>query len=144
MIKKSLSLFFAILVLMCFCTSAYAETDISNSAGANVIIQPCWTYISMVNNWMGIDASGKATMVSNIDAYSGVDKVEMYNYLQKLQNGVWTIVKSWSTGYIGSSATWGQTWYVAHGYNYRLKTYFYAYDGSNCETTYLISGTVYY
>lgn len=144
MLKKSLYLLIAILLLMCFFTSAYAETDISNSSGADVIIQPCWTYISTITNWMGIDSSGKASMISNIDAYDGVDQVTMYNYLQKYVNGVWVNVKSWSSGYWGSSGFWGQTWYVAHGYTYRLRTYFYAYNGSDCESTYLTTGSVYY
>ncbi|MEZ4357495.1 MAG: hypothetical protein R2876_02535 [Eubacteriales bacterium] len=157
MFKKSLSLLLTILVLMCFCSSAYADTTASNDtakAASNVsgdtliggggLIQPMWVYTFTTFNWMDINGSGQAAMVSNMTAYNGIDQVKMNNYLQKYDNGAWKTVKNWSATYPGTYGYWSKTYYVVSGYNYRLKTYFYAYEGDDYEVTTLTSGTVYY
>ena len=123
-------------------TVALAESSDKVDPGAQIR----WTYIHTVYNWMGINDSGKATMVSDMDTYSGsVTQVRMTNYLQRYQNGSWTTVNSWSQTTPGTYAYWSNTYYVYQGYNYRLLTYFYAYNGSTLlESTSLTSGSVYY
>jgi hypothetical protein len=122
---------------------AYAKTTNSNGSG---IYRPFWTYIQTVYNWMDINSSGKATMVSDMDTYTGtVTKVKMTNYLQRYQNGSWTTVNSWSQTTTGTYGYWSDTYYVYSGYNYRLLTHYYAYNGTTLlESTSLTSGTVYY
>ena len=95
---------------------------------------------------MDINSSGRASMNSTIIAYSGtVDQVRMSNYLQRYLNGAWTTVNSWNQTTGGTSASWSKTYYVSSGYSYRLRTYFYMYDGSTIiESTSATSNSVYY
>ena len=144
MFKKFLMLSLTILVALSLFvpTSALAASSSPNTG----TITPYWTYIHTVYDWMGIDSSGKASMVSDMDTYSGsVTQVKMVNYLQRYQNSTWSTVNSWSQTTSGTYGYWSNTYYVYSGYNYRLLTYFYAYNGSTLvESTSLTSGTVYY
>jgi hypothetical protein len=143
--KKLLLALLAFLLVLSICNPVLAlENEEQSTRSADGDYQILWTYINLVSNWMDISSSGQASMTSVIYAYSGVDKVVMNNYLQRLVNGSWTTVKNWSNTYYDDFGSWSQTWYVTSGYNYRLRTYFYAYDGSSSESTSLTSGTVYY
>jgi hypothetical protein len=109
-------------------------------------VQPYFTYISSVKNAFDISSSGNASMSSSIVTYNGtVDQVRMNNYLQRYNNGLWTTVNNWSQTTQGTSAAWSQSYYVSSGYSYRLRTYFYAYDGSTIiESTSATSSSIYY
>lgn len=145
MLKKSLVILLTLLITLSFCNVAYAAPDTEKSIKEEEgEYQVLWTYICIVTNWMDINAYGQASMASTILAYDGVERVMMNNYLQRLVDGTWTTVKRWSNTYYDSEGSWMQTWYVTSGYNYRLRTYFYAFDGLASESTTLNSGTVYY
>ena len=107
------------------------------------VMAPCWTYIHVVTTGLEISSSGKASMVSNIHCYDdSITKVVMNNYLQRYINGRWTTLKSWSKTTYDNDALWTKSYYVYKGYSYRLRTYFYAYNGSTIvESTSLTSGT---
>ena len=110
------------------------------------IVSPRWTYIHLVENGLTINSSGQAAMFSYMNCYQGtVDKIVMNNYLQRYVNGSWTTLNSWSKTTYGTSAEWIKSYYVTSGYIYRLRTYFYTYDGSNLiESTSLTSGIASY
>jgi hypothetical protein len=107
-------------------------------------ITPQWTLIMHVSNGLSIDNWGKASMVSHISAYDGVERVRISPYLERYENGTWVTVKNWSQDYEGNMALWTKDWYVNKGFNYRLTTFFYAYKGASQESTILVSGTQFY
>lgn len=145
MLKKSLVILLTLLITLSFCSVAHAAQNTAINNDEKGEDQVLWTYIWVVTNWMDINAYGQASMASTIRAYDGVERVMMNNSLQKLaEDGTWTTVKRWSNTYYDNEGSWMQTWYVMSGYNYRLRTYFYAFDGLESESTTLNSGTVYY
>jgi hypothetical protein len=144
MAKKLFATLLVAITLLSITAPALAAPQ-TNGGPDEIIVTPMWTYLSTVYTWMGIDSSGKATMVSTIDAYSGVTSVKMTNYLQRYESGAWRNVTSWTQTDQGIEGLWSKTYYVYSGYNYRLKTYFYAYVGTSLvESTSLVSGTVSY
>ena len=144
MVKKLISALFVLILVVGFYTPTYAaEANPENNINTDVIIQPNWTFINNVTVWMEIDSSGKASMLSDITAYSGIDQVSITARLQRY-NGSWSTIKTWSRTYQGNSALWADTWYVNEGYLYRLQTYFGACDNYLWEYTTLTSGIVDY
>lgn len=142
MFKKCLSVILILLAILCFGIQSSLAVSYVNNAG----IQPLWTYIDTATNHLDINASGKASMSSQITADSNyVDNVTMNNYLQRNVNGSWTTVSSWSQNTASYYANWSKTYYVTSGYYYRLYTFYYVYDGSTfLEGTTVISSLVYY
>jgi hypothetical protein len=121
------------------------ESALAANAATDLIVQPYFTHINIATCGMDINSSGKASMSSTMIAYSSVDKVRLKNYLQRYDNGSWTTIKSWSQTTEGTRAFWSKTYYVNSGYYYRLKTYFYTYNGSTIiESTSATSSNVYY
>ena len=138
MLKKFALSTLAILIILSLCIPiASASSDTTTN-----VIKPMWTYLQLVHNGLQIDSSGLATMVSEINCYTGtVNKVRMDNYLQRYINGSWTTLNSWSQTTYDTYDYWGTTYYVYQGYNYRLLTYFYAYNGNTLlESTSLTTG----
>lgn len=91
------------------------------------------TYITSATS--DFDISGGQAIMSSLMYANGVDQVRMANYLQKLVNGSWTSVTSWSKTENATSASWSNTYSVTSG-TYRLKTYYYAYiNGTVVEST---------
>lgn len=144
MLKKIYATIFAALLLVSISGPAYAIQN-GNQMNSNIVARPHWTMINTVYNWMDIDSSGLASMYSQITAHSGMaDSVEISAYLEKYENGSWVTVNHWDQSYPGTFGSMSETYYVNKGHSYRLHTYFYAYLGSNYESTSLISATVYY
>lgn len=140
MLKKVILSTLAIMVALSLLMPVTALAA-STSNQSETIVKPCWTYISNVNNSLGINSSGQASMLSSINAYSGTS-VSMINYLQRYQNGSWTNVQGWSSSTQGTYGSWSNSYYVSSGYSYRLLTYFYVYNGSTLlESTSLTSPT---
>lgn len=97
-----------------------------------------YTYITSVHTALSINSNGRAETFSAIDGYSNVDKVVISSYLQKYDSG-WTTVKHWRETTYSDYGSMENAWYVPQGYSYRVLTYFYAYDGTEVESTSLIA-----
>lgn len=93
-----------------------------------------YTYINNASTHLSI-SNNRAVITNEINAYSNVDKVVISTYLQKKQsNGTWSTIKHWRDTKYSNMYTTQHIYYVTSG-NYRVKTYFYAYDGSSYEST---------
>ena len=101
------------------------------------------TYIKSVYTSLSISSSGRSNSYARIITYSGVDEVKISMYLQRYDNG-WKTVKHWAQNFDDTYAYLSKNWYVMSGYEYRVLSYFYAYEGSNSESTYLIHDGVWY
>ncbi len=93
-----------------------------------------YTYITVASTTLSINSSGTATTSSYVTASSSIDKVILSSFLQKQSSSGWTTIKSWSKTCNSTSGGMSNTINVSEG-SYRVITYFYAYDGSNCEST---------
>ena len=129
---KRYSFFIVALCLMFVCIVApvNAEVEIENIEAENLIIQPMFTNISEFVNDFNITKNGKSILTSSVSARN-VDECKISMYLQKYQNGTWTIVKHWSATESGKLCGLGKIWYVMSGYQYRMKTYAYVYQDGN-------------
>jgi hypothetical protein len=144
MLKKVtlFTLAFLVALSLLIPVNALAETQKIN--GTDSVMSPQWTYINYVTNSLTINSSGKASMMSTINTYSAT-QVCMFNYLQRYQNGTWSAIQSWYSTTQGKFGVWTDSYYVYSGYNYRLLTYYYVYNGSSIvESTTLTSPTSYY
>lgn len=91
------------------------------------------TYIQSVHTSLSISSGGLSNSYAFITSYSGTDKLRISMYLQRYDNG-WKTVKHWVKDFYNTYGSLTKDWYVAHGYEYRVLTYFYAYDGSASES----------
>jgi hypothetical protein len=138
--KKGLILVSLIFLLVCIVTMpAQALIDSSLAGNENLLNQERFTYISVFYNEFNITNQGKAELTSSIDARN-VDECKVSMYLQKYQNGRWTMIKHWSSTENGTFCGLGEIWYVESGYQYRMVSYGYVYINGICvENTYYIS-----
>lgn len=131
------------LVVMVVPVNASAEID-TTIEKEEVQIQPKFTNISVFYNDFYITDKGKSVLTSYIDARN-VDECKISMYLQKYQNGSWVTVKHWSTTEAGTFCGIGESWYVLSGYQYRMRSFGYAYlNGDLIESTNYTSKTVIY
>lgn len=91
------------------------------------VIEPRFTAINSIYSLLQIDESaGIATCVGEMQAKEMVP-VEVVVQLQRLENGVWNTLQSWSnTGTF--YATKAGSYAIARGYTYRTKTIAFVYD----------------
>ena len=139
--KKLMAMVLSLVATLLFmCTVAAAsphvtgEKKLSNDKGVKL------TLISSTLTNLVIDTTGKASCATRIDAYDGVDSVTISAYLQRYDNG-WKAVKQWSESSTGTYFVMQKTKYVTQGYLYRLRAYYYAYDGDDYES---VNDTVYW
>ena len=140
MLKKTVVMILSLVLILTFSGTAFAadpsEAQTEPSGEMGIML----TYISSTLTNLNIDTSGTADCVARIDAYDGVDKVTVSAYLEKYDNG-WSTLKHWSESYDGTYYAMIKSRYVEEGYLYRIRAYFYAYDGNNSES---VSDTVYW
>jgi len=138
--KKGLILVSLVFLLVVIVTMpAHALIDSSLVENENVLNQERFTYISVFYNEFNITDQGKAELTSSIDARN-VDECKISMYLQKYQNGRWTMIKHWSSTEDGTFCGLGEIWYVESGYQYRMVSYGYVYINGICvESTHYIS-----
>ncbi len=130
--KRILLLLLALMFVFCL---AFPQNAHAYDLG---VVTPQWTYLNVVSTMLEINNSGLAIMSSEMNCSSAITKVVMSNYLQRYINGAWTSLASWSQTTYDNVAFWSKEYYVYQGYNYRLRTFFYAYQGSTVsESTYL-------
>lgn len=149
--RKKLILLTCILILsISFSSLAYADTYNSNEVGdlsskEDLIIAPLWTYILDVWQTFDISSSGKAEIVATMDAKNTKsDSLKIVANLQQFKNGSWTTIKSWTSTTESTSLIFQKSWYVPKGYSYRVLTNYYAYSGTDIESTSIASKVVVY
>lgn len=91
------------------------------------------TYITSVYTSLSISSGGLSNSYADMTAYPGVDSVRISMHLQRYDNG-WKTVQHWAQDFNGTMGSLSRNWYVTSGYNYRVLTYFYAYDGTQSES----------
>ena len=129
MLKKTI-IFVLVIALFCSMSITGFASGNTDFAEKPPEIGIKMTYIQQVSTKLTIAPNGLSRSTAKIYAYSGVDSVRISMYLQRYNNG-WETVKHWSQNFSGTIGSLNKTWYVTSGYNYRVRTYFYAYDGSD-------------
>ena len=140
--KKFFVLIFTLLLLLSFAGTAFAAEDEQASISDLGRDNLRFTYIVSVDANLNISA-GSAAMIAEIICVPSVDSCRISAYLQRYVNGAWVTLQNWSQNYGTYYGSWSNSYGVTSGYNYRLRVYFYAYDGDSRESTYLTS-TEYY
>lgn len=133
--KKVLCIVVAVLLFVAFSTTAFA-TEYTKDEVPETNPGVRYTLIYYARIGFEINGSGLALMNATLQGMSGVDRVRISAYLQKYDGG-WKTVQHYSDEEYSDFLVWGNTRYVVSGYTYRLRVYYYAYDGSQVESTYL-------
>ena len=134
MIRKILLMAVSILLVFSVCGTAAAGDLPIKASESDGDYSVRYTYISYTSCNFAIASNGKASMSASISGYSNVSSVRICGYLQRY-NGGWQTVKSLNVLTSGSYGVMTKTWYVSQGYQYRWLVYYYAYSGSNTEST---------
>ena len=104
-----------------------------------------WSYIASTSQGMSINNNSKATLLASITAYPDkVDKVIIYMYLQKYEDGIWknlTWTKDEFNRFYGTAE---RLKYDCSKGTYRLKVSYYAYAGSKYENHVAYSARYHY
>jgi len=130
--KKIISYVLVIAVLLSMNVTVYA-TDFVEGGRKPSEFSTRMTYIGNVYTSLSISSKGKSNSYASMNAYSEVDKVRISMYLQQYDSG-WKTVKNWAQDFTGTYGSLSKDWYVKRGHDYRVLTYFYAYDGSKSES----------
>jgi len=139
-VKKILILCFVLIILS---VPVYATENIELQEKLD-INSTRFSNINLFQNTFEIEKYGKAILTSAVDARN-TDEIKISMYLQKYEDGRWQTVKHWSTIQSGTFAVLGTQWYVASGYQYRMKSYAYVYkDDVFLESTVYTSGSEVY
>lgn len=127
----------ALILVACLClltvwVSAQAPALVTEPLDS--VITPMNTHILTTSTYL--DVSGKtATMSASMRAVSSVTKCEISATLQRLQNGTWVNVKTFTASDNTYYTALSETYTVTSGYSYRLATTFKAYvNGSLVES----------
>lgn len=109
------------------------------------VITPMWKNIDALGAGLTFGALGRANCSGSLELSNTNDTGTLYMYLQRVVNGSWEDVTSWSTS--GSIyVSLGKSFYVTSGYNYRVHVVAYVYNSSGqlIEAGTQESYTVYY
>ena len=97
-------------------------------------IMPCYDYTKSVYADLSISESGTATATSKITGYPGTTtRVYITMYLERIKDGEWETVESWSDSAASYRLTLEENVNVSKGYTYRVRVSFYSYSGTNNE-----------
>lgn len=142
-IKHHFAISVLVVTLLCVQFMAVYATPIKDTAISG-IIESRYEYTSSAIAGLSI-SGGSAEVYGSLIGYSGItDKVNMYLYLQRYENGSWTTVKNFYESFSRHSGSIEETVSVDAGYSYRVKGSYYAYDGSESEHITRYSATVEY
>ena len=130
--KKLLTIVLIVALLCSVSITGYAE-DSNELKEKPPEIGMKMTYISNAYTSLSISSNGRSNSYAMMNAYSGIDSVRISMYLQRYDNG-WKTVKHWAQNFTGTTGSLSKNWYVMSGYEYRVFTYFYAYNGSSSES----------
>lgn len=135
MLRKTLILIAVLAIITSGLAAVFATADDGNSID--------FMYIMSTSTELDITSSGKACCTARISCYPGTDSNRISAYLQRYENGTWTTVQSWVKNTTGSEGYMYNEKYISSGYQYRLKVYFYAYEGTDSESAVKISYDTY-
>jgi len=141
MLKKVLTIALFIALLFSMCITGYASDFSELKEPPEIGVK--MTYINSAYTSLSISSSGQSNSYAMMIAYSSVDSVRISMYLQRYDNG-WKTVKHWAQNFTGTTGSLSKAWYVTHGYEYRVLTYYYAYDGSSSESLKKVHDGVWY
>jgi len=135
--KRIITLFCTLLLMVAVPANATENYELMDKE--TLTVQPRFTNISVFMNSFDITTSGKAVIESVLSARD-CDEVRISMYLQRYEGGKWVNVKNWAETRKGMSMLLSKNWYVPSGYQYRMKSYGYAYsNGQLVESTVYIS-----
>ncbi|TEB15564.1 hypothetical protein Psfp_02059 [Pelotomaculum sp. FP] len=143
--KKFICMWLLVLMAVLSPVPAYAA-DGTENAGAQGVITPKFTYISLLSPGLSINSSGKATCIGLASAYDSSHTTILTVELQKYTGSGWSTIKSWSASSTGTSvAVVEENYYVVHG-TYRVCATAEVYNASGVllERKSLYSDTVIY
>lgn len=143
--KKFICMCFLVLIAVFSPVPAYAADGTENS-GAQGVITPQFTYISLLSPGLSINSSGKATCIGLASAYDSSHTTILTVELQKYTGSGWSTIKSWSASSTGTSvAVVEENYYVVYG-TYRVCATAEVYNASGIllERKSLYSDTVIY
>jgi hypothetical protein len=124
--KKIISILLALAIILCVQGTGFAADEKQSSP--DFVVTPMFVNISYVACSLSV-SGGIASMGSMFSLYQDMDRVRMAEYLQKYDGG-WTTIKSYSQNFYDTDwGSWGASYAVASGYNYRLYCYYYIYSG---------------
>ena len=128
------ALLLAVVLSLSVCASAATEYD----------AEPYYVNFSILNASLSISQSGCAKISVKVSLRDKTLRTDLESSLQRLENGRWVDVKTWSTE--GSSLfTFTEQWYVISGYSYRVEVTAKVYDGNTLiETANRTSTTITY
>jgi len=90
-------------------------------------IQPRYTRISKINITFDISSAGKSSCYCKVTTIDWADDIDLTMELQRLEDGGWTTIKTWTNSGTGSVPL-DKIWYVLSGYDFRLKITAKVYD----------------
>lgn len=137
---KMLSLL-ALLFVFSFSLNTHAEESINNSDYSKEIVPGYekterWSYTASLGSALTIDTNGYSTSTCTVTGYQSlVNKIIIYSYLQKYQNGSWVSVDSFSSTIYNWYASIEQPFsvYASWGRDYRTYNSIYVYSGNSYE-----------
>ena len=137
--RKKIILLVTIIIVISSLISPVNAAD--NSSSPPAISSPdsfaiaSFSYINYASCAISITSYGVATASSVMICDSTVDKIIISCYIQRYDDG-WKTLHSWRETTYSNTASMSRSCYVYHGYTYRVRTYFYAYNGDIVESTY--------
>ena len=137
MLKKATLFLLTLTILLCSCGVGYAAENPEQIVSVKTSNDVRMLYVSFTDCNLDVHANGLAEMYGSVNAKPGVDRVKISMYLQRYNNG-WSTVKHWVNEYKGTYGSMNKSYYVTKGYTYRVLVYFYAFEGSESESTYSI------
>jgi hypothetical protein len=77
----------ALVLVLMFCSNAFAGTEKVNDELSKIPSQSRYTYISSTSALLTIDSMGLASCFASIQAYNIVDSVRISAYFERYDNG---------------------------------------------------------
>ncbi len=114
--RKTTPLIAALLLASMLFTLPAAAANAPSEPG----ISPYYKSVSSIAANLSITSSGKAECYGYIKVTPSTNSFTLTMTLQRLTDGSWTYVTSWATSGTGSSSL-SKSYYVTHGYYYRVK-----------------------
>ena len=117
--SKRLSLIFGCLIITIFlCSPIYADSN-KNELSDIGVVRPHFLNISYIKTSLSIDDNAIAQTQTVVTARN-VDKIVVNMRLERLENGRWTTLKTWSQSTFGTECILYDSIIVSRGYNYRV------------------------
>lgn len=122
------------IIVLLMCMVVLTSSTMTAMAAEGSEIMPLMEYISYARAAIYIDDNGVATISCNVYGHQGITtKVTVTAELQRLQNGKWVPLKTYSTTSYTYRVRISQEYSVSPGYSYRVQATVVAYSGALSE-----------